>query len=386
MKIAYVTTYDATDRNAFGGHVYYMAQSLKSQSISLEYIGPLTQKYSYKFVFRVKEYFYNRLLKKRYTRSRDRILLKDYARQISRKLCGLNVDIVFSPMSPGSQPIAYLECDQPIVIWTDATLAGVIGFYPSFSNLCKETIKDGKANERSALSRCSLAIYTSEWAAQTAIEHYQIDPSKVKVIPFGPLVECDRDLGDVRKIVDSRPSNKCKLLFLGRLWHRKGGDIAFQVAKELNESGLNTELTVVGCHPIIDEPLPGFVRSLGYISKSTQEGANEINRLLAESHFLVLPTRADCTPFVFSEACSFGLPCISTNVGGISTIIRDDVNGKIFSKDASNEEYCTYISNLFSDKSQYKKLALSSFNEYQSRLSWSAAGQAVKKLLMDLIS
>lgn len=386
MKIAFVTTYDATDANAFGGRGYYIAQALKNQSISLEYIGPLRQKYLYKPLFRAKECFYNRLQKKRYTRSRDRILLGDYAHQISRRLSGLDVDVVFSPISPGSQPIAYLDCDQPIVVWTDTTLAGAIDSYPTFSNLSRESIRDGIANERSALTRCSLAIYSSEWAAQTAIKHYQIDPSKVKVVPFGPHLECDRDFDDVKKIVDSRPPDTCKLLFLGRPWHRKGGDVAFQVAKGLDKMGLNTELTIVGCHPIVDERLPGFVRSLGYISKSTVGGENRLNRLLAESHLLILPSREEAFGLVFCEANSFGVPCISTKVGGITTVIRDDVNGKTFSKDAEIAEYCAYIHNLFSDYSRYRKLALSSFIEYQSRLNWSVAGRAVKRLMMDLIS
>jgi len=66
-------------------------------------------------------------------------------------------------------------------------------------------------------------------------------------------------------------------------------------------------------------------------------------------------------------------------------VIKDGLNGKTFSKDANIDEYCKYISNLFLNYSHYKKLALSSFNEYQNRLNWSVAGEAVKKLLEDLI-
>jgi glycosyltransferase involved in cell wall biosynthesis len=386
MKIAYVTTYDTIDRNKFGGCGYYMIQSLRNQALQLENIGTLKQKYYYRSLFKTKEYFYNRLLKKKYARSIDQILLKDYKRQISRKLKNLNVDILISLMSHGSQPVAYLECKQPIVIWADAPFVSVIDFYPSFSNLCRETIKDGIANEKSALTNCSLAIYTSEWSAQIVLKHYNIDPAKVKVVPFGPCFECDRNLADVRMIVNSRPSNKCKLLFLGIDWHRKGGDITLKVAKELNKMGLDTELTIVGCHPKISESLPNFVKILGYLNKSTKEGLGEISRLLSESHFLILPTKADVTPIVFPEANSFGVPSITTNVGGITTTIKDDLNGKTFPKDADTAEYCNYIFNLFSDYNQYKNLALSSFIEYQTRLNWSVAGQTVKTLMKELRS
>jgi glycosyltransferase involved in cell wall biosynthesis len=384
MKIAYVTTYDARDIKNWSGTGYYIARSLENQSIILEYIGSLTEKHS--FPLKVKQllsnYLSRKLLIKRYLRDRDPLIVKNYALQVSSKLSQLDSDILFSI---GTTPIAYLECRQPIVVWTDCTFSGVIDFYPEFTNLSEQTIRNGNAIESSALNRCRLAIYSSEWAAQTAINNYQVDPNKVKVVPFGANIDGKRNFNDVKTIVDSRPSNKCKLLFLGVNWYRKGGDVAFEVAKKLNSIGLNTELIVVGCRPIINEPLPNFVKSLGFIGKSTQEGQNKINKLLAESHFLILPSIAECYGIVLCEANSFGVPCLSTDVGGIPTIIKDNINGKIFPKNTSITEYCAYVYNLFSNYSQYKNLALSSFNEYQSRLNWSVAGQTVKKLLMELM-
>ena len=61
-------------------------------------------------------------------------MVRDYARQIARQLAKLDVDIVFSPQSPNSQPIAYLDCRQPIVTWTDAPWAAVVDFYPEYSS------------------------------------------------------------------------------------------------------------------------------------------------------------------------------------------------------------------------------------------------------------
>ena len=46
MKVAWVSVYNAEDPNAYDGRGYYAPLSLKRQSISVEYIGPLanTQK------------------------------------------------------------------------------------------------------------------------------------------------------------------------------------------------------------------------------------------------------------------------------------------------------------------------------------------------------
>jgi glycosyltransferase involved in cell wall biosynthesis len=382
MKIAYISPYNAKDIKYWSGLGYYIAKSLENQSFSIEYLGPLKKNYLLIIPAIFKYYFYSLLFKKRYFRHLEPFLLKYYAHQVSKKLQNSDADIIFSP---SEQSTAYLESDKPIVFWTDATFAGLLDFYPLYCNLCKETIVNGEKIQRAALERCRLAIFSSEWAAKTAIENYQINPDKIKVVPFGANIECNRTVDDIRRIIESRSTKMCKLLFIGLDWARKGGEIALNIAKELNRIGLNTELTVVGCRPLLKEPLPSFVRQKGFISKRTKEGRAMFDNLLAESHFLVLLSQAEAYGVVLCEANSFGLPCITTNVGGMPTIIKDGLNGKLFSKDAEIKEYCGYISNLWFNRDRYKELVLSSFNEYQSRLNWRVAGQAVKKLFVDII-
>ncbi len=380
MKIAYVTSYDARDVKSWSGTPFYMSQSLKTVSSGLEYVCPLEVETSSKFIFRSKQLLYRFLLGKRYIRDADILTLKNFAKQASVNLKNLDSDMIFSPVS---YTLAYLECKQPKVFWADATFASLIDYYPFHSNLCEESIKNGISMEQSVLDKCKLAIFSSEWAATSAIKNYKVDQAKIKVVPYGANIQCERSLDDIKTIVNSKPSNNCNLLFLGVKWLRKGGDIALELAKELNKAGLNTKLTIVGCQPDIEGILPSFVNCLGFISKSTEAGRAQIARLLAEAHFLILPSRADCTPMVFAEANSFGLPCLTTNVGGIPTVIKNERNGKVFSNDASVTEYCEYVLDLFANYSQYKNLAESSFQEYQSRLNWSVAVQTVKQLLIE---
>jgi glycosyltransferase involved in cell wall biosynthesis len=384
MNIAYVTNFDARTlraHNNWSGTGYYIAESLKDRSISLNYIGPLKEKIYLQSIGKFKSRYY-KYLGKNYIKYIEPAILKDYGRQISKKLNGTELDVV---LSASSDAIAYLESDRPIAFWADATFANLIDFYPAYSNLCQESLQMAHDIQRMSLDKSQLAIYSSEWAAQTAIDYYNADPNKVKVVPFGANIDSQQNIEEIKTLIESRPTDKCKLLFLGVDWLRKGGDIALEVAKDLNQLGLNTELTLVGCQPPEPQVLPSFVKSLGFISKSTNEGKTQIDRLIAESHFLIIPSIADCTPIVFCEANSLGVPCISRRVGGIPTIIKDDVNGKLFDKNSASTEYCEYILNVFSSYTQYKKLALSAFNEYESRLNWRVAGQRVKDLLATVV-
>jgi len=380
MKIAYVTTYESNNINNWSGVGYHIARAFERQSINIKYICPLKEANS--LFFKSKQYLYLKIFNKKFLRDREPFVLKSYAKQVASKLSSLDIDYIFSP---GTIPISYLEHEKPIAFWTDATFAGMINFYPNFTNLCKETIYKGNTMEKIALERCRVAIYSSEWAAQTAINNYKINPEKIHVVPFGANIECNRSVDDIKDIVSSRPTNVCKLLFVGVNWVRKDGNIALDIAKCLNKSGIKTELHIVGCKPIINESLPKYVELHGFLDKSLKEGINKLNRLFAESHFLILPSVAETFGTVICEASSYGVPSITTNVGGITTAVKDGFNGKTFSKDTSIEEYCTYISNLWSNYSKYKKVALSSFNEYQSRLNWTIAGKSVKKILEDTI-
>ena len=381
MKIAYVTNFDAkTLSNHWSGTGYYIAQSLQKQFIPLDYIGPLEDRLALQFVSKLKSRYY-KCFGENYIKYIEPLISKNYARQISKNLNSIKADVVFSA---GSDSIAYLECNQPIVFWADATFANIIDFYPDYSNLCKESLQNAHLIQSISLHKSQLAIYSSDWAAQTAINYYNTDPEKVKVVPFGANIESNLTIDEIKNQIQSRPTNQCKLLFIGMDWFRKGGDVALKVAEKLNNSGLKTELTIVGCQPSVDKALPDFVKVLGFIPKSTSEGQKKIYQLIADSHFLILPSIADCTPIVFCEANSLGVPCISRKVGGITTIIKDDLNGKLFDWDSDPTEYCEYIYNIFTNYNQYKQLALSAFNEYESRLNWRVAGQEVRDLLMTL--
>lgn len=385
MKLAYVTTYDARNlkgSNEWSGTGYYIAESLKNQSLPIEYIGPLEDSVTLRSICKLKRHYYALVHQKNYQKDADPLTLKSYASQVRNKLKSINSDIVFSATT---NPIAHLECKQPIVFWADGTFANIQNFYPLYSNLPKKVVEDWHRMEKQSLQKCQLAIYSSDWAAKSAIHDYGTDPAKVKVVPFGANIESVLTFETVKEAIEARPSDRCKLLFLGVDWLRKGGDIAYQVAEKLNEAGLKTELTIVGCQPQVNEPLPKFVKSLGFISKSTIEGRKQIQNLILESHFLILPTLADCTPVVFCEANSLGVPCLSTTVGGVPTMIHNDLNGRLFDKNADINDYCSYIVGLFINYSNYKNLALSAFHEYESRLNWRVAGQQVKGLLEAVI-
>lgn len=380
LKIAYLTDYDPTDIHNWSGLGYYIAKTIEKYVGDVEYIGNLkTRRFlSYEFKRIINKIF----LKKHFIRETTPKVVESYAKEIKKRLNGKKFDLIFCP---GTVPFAVLKTNIPIVFWADACQPGLMDFYISKSKVSNESVKYGIELEKLSLDNSSLAIYASDWAASIAKNYHHIGPQKVKVVPFGANIEHNNTIQDIINFVERRSRDVCKLLFVGVDWTRKGGEIAFKTAEGLNKIGIKTELTIVGCKPEIEKPFPDFIKSLGFISKSTNEGQKRLNNLFEESHFLIVPSEAEAYGLVFCEANSFGVPAISRKLGGITSIIKDNINGITFDKNDSVKEYINYINNLICNYDAYKKLCISSFNEFKTRLNWDTAGQTVKNFIEEML-
>jgi glycosyltransferase involved in cell wall biosynthesis len=374
LNVSYITKNDTRNIHSWSGIEYHLSKSLEKQDINFELIGNLQNRFD--FLFKAKQFVYA-LRGRKFLRDREPLITKYYAEQVMKRI-STKADLIFST---STLPVAYVKSKLPTVIYTDSTFGGMLDYYTAFKGLCNETIKHGHELEKRALDKCSIAIFSSAWAAETAMTHYGTPPDKIRVIPFGANLTENRTLGDIKKIISAKSTSVCKLVFIGVDWDRKGGALALETAKILNENGLKTELHIVGIEKLSLNPVPDFVINHGFVSKSTKAGKALINKVFQYCHFLILPTKADCTPIVFSEACSFGLPCISTQTGGITSIIRDEENGKTFPLTSQAKEYADYIHGKFQIFSAYKSLSLSSFGDYENRLNWKTASKKIAEIL-----
>jgi glycosyltransferase involved in cell wall biosynthesis len=386
LKIALASSYDARGGNRFAAKMRYRLRALERHADALEYLGPLRAG-RHRPMQLAKWLYYRHVQGKRYLHSRDARLIASFGSQLARKLAKSEANVVLSLEAPSSQPVAYLECRQPIVIWSDATFAGTMATHPTLApeRLCQESLRDALANERAALARCRLAVYLSDWAAQGALRHYGLEPAKVRVVPGGANLDSGLGPAEVDAVVASRSADRCELLLIAQRWEDKGGDLAVEVARALNRSGLPTTLTVVGARPAGDRALPPFVHATGMLRKSVPQELARLQTLLRQAHFLILPTRAEAFGFVFCEASAHAVPSLATRVGGVPTAVVDGRNGKLFPLEAGADAYCAYIEDTLHDAARYRELARSSFQEYATRLNWDAAAAAMRRHMLELL-
>jgi glycosyltransferase involved in cell wall biosynthesis len=372
MRLAFVSIHDAEDSRQWSGIPYFILSEMRRSGIDVEVIAPQRSPYRH---LHIPERILSKATGGSLQIDRRSGALRHYAKQISRRLQECPVDAVFSP---SSIPISLLDANVPILYWTDAVIEGMVGYYPgSFAKMSPRELRIAHDQEQCALDRVTFAIFASSWAADIVKNAYRVPGEKVKVIEFGANLSVDHSPAEIATWNEKRLAQDCVLLFIGVDWNRKGGALAFEAARLLNERGIKTVLKVVGC----DAPDAPFVERLGFISKGTVEGQRRIEQLLATSTFFVMPTRAEAAGIVFCESAAFGLPVLTTRTGGVESYVRHGETGYCLPMTAPGSAYADLIAETLADPGSYRRLSMAGLERYKKTLNWKAG----VSILMNLI-
>jgi glycosyltransferase involved in cell wall biosynthesis len=375
-RIALVTNEDAADKRSWSCSLYYIGKTLQEYCGDVTYINPLPYPEP-PLMNKILAKSALTLIKKRYLHECNLALARHKAQIISQKLAQEDFTVIIAVASETA--ITYLQTDIPIIFISDATYAQLVNFLPYYSRLLKRSIHETQVAEELAFKKTKAFIMSSEWASQSVIEDCHVSPEQVFTVPFG--VNFDEspsfEIAENRKL-----SNPCKLLFTAVEWERKGGAIAFETLLKLEESGIEAELIVCGCVPPGQLSHP-HLKVIPYLDKNDTRQHAELEQLYITSDFLLLPTRADCAPNVFREANAFGLPVITTNTGGIASIITNNENGFMLPLEARGTEYAELIAGIYNDEERYGKMVKASRKAFEERLNWDAWGKAVRDILWE---
>lgn len=261
-------------------------------------------------------------------------------------------DLLFSI---GSSEIAFLRTDVPIVHLTDATYAQMVGYYDGFDMGVRRN-RDADMIQRKAYDVSTQLILMSHWTAISAMNDYDVPEEKINVLRFG----ANQDVPD--RLLERHRCGKLRLLFVGKEWKRKGGQIAVDALNALRSRGIDAELTMVGCDPPKDLLSTPHVVVHPFVAN--------VAPFFRGADVLILPTRAECAGIVFCEASAYGLPSFTTATGGVPDYVEDDINGRLLSLDAMGDDYADAIAELWNDQEGFKAMRLSARRRYEEELNW----------------
>ncbi|MGZ5285668.1 MAG: glycosyltransferase family 4 protein [Flavisolibacter sp.] len=381
LSIAYYTLLDPKDRRSWSGITYYLGQTLQKNIGEVDFLGPVKFPWIIHKIIRIFSKLNRILFKKEYNVKYSSLIGWYGARQLKKRMKGKHYDLIVAPAA--STELSFLKTSVPIVTVADTTFCLISDYYvKEFKDVMPLSLWEGNRYEQRALSSSSSIIYSSHWARNSAIKDYKIDAAKIHVMPFG----ANMDYEPGADIIFKKEQNEIlTLLYLAVDWERKGGSIAFEAMKALNDKGIKTKLIVCGCIPPADFT-HDQMEVIPFLNKNKKDDHDRFVEILSTSHFLILPTRADCSLLVACESNSYGVPAIATQTGGVPDVVLDDINGYCLPYEARGDQYAKIIEDIYLDKERYHSLIKSSRKRFEEQLNWDKWAERFKKIYASQIA
>lgn len=186
-----------------------------------------------------------------------------------------------------------------------------------------------------------------------------IDEKLIQVVHFGI---------DTAKLIDHQvktPSEKLRIGYIGTFYEHKGVDLLLKAFLELPaDLAARAELKLYGD----SEQFPQYVAGLRQLVSAAGEKGNAISflgtfpndqlgKVLEEIDVLVVPSRwYENTPLVMQSALATRTPLIVTDLGGMSELVKEGVNGLLF-KLNDHHSLCLQLTAVLADNTLLAKFA-----------------------------
>ncbi len=170
---------------------------------------------------------------------------------------------------------------------------------------------------------------------------------RIDVVPWGADPDVFKPIGkrDAAREKYGWSPGEIIISTLGRMVHKKGFSQLVDIVPSLTSCQQNFRIAIGGSGPLENE-LKEKVARLDLSEIVSFPGRipwDEVPEFLAASDIFVLPSQRDKAgnldglPTVLLEAMACGLPCVASDVGGVSLVIDHEKNGILVSPNSSSE-------------------------------------------------
>jgi len=171
-----------------------------------------------------------------------------------------------------------------------------------------------------ALAGSRFVLATTALLADTASRH----GTDADVVT--PMIDLAlEDLATARDVAEGPPF---RILFVGRIENPKGMPELLEGLSRVRTRGVGFQLELAGSGPDI-ERFRARAEELGLgdaVFHGMVRDAEELAGLFRRADLLVLPTHHEGFPRVLYEAMTYGVPVVTTFVGGIPSVMREGEN------------------------------------------------------------
>lgn len=153
-------------------------------------------------------------------------------------------------------------------------------------------------------------------------------------------------------------NSKFVIGFVGRFCFQKNAELSIKIFYECFKKIDNLVLLIVG-YGEDEKKIKKMINNLGLQEHVVFLENVESELVLPFMDVLLVSSRYEGSPYLFQDACKFGIPIVSTNVGGTEFFVKNNTNGFIF-KTKKEAEFA--IQKLATNKNLLKRFSKESRN------------------------
>lgn len=204
-------------------------------------------------------------------------------------------------------------------------------------------------------------IFTrSQFVGASLADDYGINADKITVVGGG--VNFDK----LPKL-DAMPNgNQMTILFIGKDFYRKGGDILLRAFAQARLHAENARLILV-----TDDDIPSDLPLEGVTVMAPTWDRAKIGSLYQQADIFVLPSRLETWGDVLLEAMAYGLPCIGVTGDSMPEIIDNGRTGLIVQRE-NVAALAQALSSLLCDQATRLRYGAAGRKRVESLYTWKA--------------
>jgi glycosyltransferase involved in cell wall biosynthesis len=242
--------------------------------------------------------------------------------------------------------------------------------------------------ERETAQKADVIVTISRYSLEKMQKHYDVDPSKVRIVPNGVDPEKYKPTDNAAELKRSFGLTEASVvLFVGNLIPRKGVGFLVEAARQVNKTQPYTQFVLVGDGPMkaqLTSDLAAANLTGNFIFKSGLS-EEELAKMYACSDVFVLPSIQEGQGIVLLEASASGKPVVAFDIGGVKEAVLNGETG-LLANQGSSSELAEALLKLLGDTELRQRMGLAGRRFVEANFTWDICAKKMFAVYRELLS